>query len=1756
MPLDPTKLTSDLIEQYSSYLRSRFHFRDEQLRLQFAEALSGDRPLHAGPFLELLPAFETARSIRGLAEAGVLHRRFLGLRSEAADLDRPLYRHQEEAIRKIQAGRNVVVATGTGSGKTETYLLPIISHLFETLNERSRRPAVRALLVYPMNALANDQLRRIRQLLEHEPSLTFGRYTGETPKRERDGKARFRQMWPHEPALRNELKSREEMWASPPDILITNFAMLEYLLVRPQEAMFFVPGGIDTLKFLVFDEVHTYDGAKGCEISMLLRRLRQRIGATTWGRLRCIGTSATLGGGHDFPDVAKYAEQLFDEQFEWGDRPERQDVIRAYREPYQKPERIWQPKPDTYESLSNLFVNGQPTASAFETACHEGGFPNDVVTDAVALAREGTVVEAGAAGSHPKGGDEDWGWAPTEAASSVPMPDAEALSKALYRLLEGDERLVRLRDACENGAVSLDQLQRLVFSEDPPTGLDPRLLALVSLASRANSGAQPPRSLLRARYHFMLRALEGGFVCFGEHAHGSPRLHLHRRTTCEVHGRDHKTFEVGVCRRCGHVVIVGSLERDPNTHRDVVSSDDPTQDALLDEPERLRRVFLSLAQPATQQADEDELETLESAMLAGDAEKVKLCVRCGTLRESDAGEFCPCEQLADVRDAYKLPAKGVDLKACPSCGAHAQQRELLQRLYTGTDEPVAEIASTLYQSANRDHVKTGVDRQKLLTFSDSRQDAAFFAPYLESLYKTSLRRYVVLEVIEAADQPLAVPDLATRLATILDQRGWLGASATIDEINREAWRWTVGELLHTSKDRRTLEELGLVRFSLRRFPGMPLPRPLLAPPWNFSESEVWTLVEILVSSLRDHFVLASPAGLRKDDEIYLPGRGDIAVAVVRAPKDQWTRSWVPQLAHLSNARLDFLERLATRRGIQVDSAAIRTLLGQLFEKYMTAPRGEFLRRYFEVDTTDPNRGVVYRLSAAGWEVRSARLAGPVHRCTRCGLRAFESLNGVCPTYRCDGELVLELPAHGGREDHFLRRYRQMAPLWMVAREHTAQLDSDTASDYQNLFFEGRIDVLSCSTTFELGVDLGELETVLMRNVPPTPANYAQRAGRAGRRLSSAAFVVSYAQRRSHDLTYFSAPLRMIAGRVRPPFFRSDNERIVRRHLYATALSAFFHQHPDAFGNGRQEDLFGGDIAADSKRPLLERFLEGKPESLEGALKYVVPQSLHEALGVTGWRWVSGFLVTGITSIASVEQEYRRDCDYYLQAEREESSAGRHPRASLMQWVRQTVQKRPLLGVLANRGLFPKYGFPVDVVELDVAREAVREVVRGDRHDVNNFGLDLQRDLRQAIAEYAPGSEVVAAGHVWQSEGLKVLPDRRLEERRYLVCKCGAFLLLAPGEEPNACPTCGEADGGRVRTYIKPEFGFVTTTKRPKRATTRRPSRQYASRLAFAGYLGAEPPKFVERYPGIRLGTPRQGRLVSINGGGANRGFRVCQSCGAAEMMPFNGLPFRQSHERPRGGECRGQLSVVDLGHDFITDVLEIVLDTRRPMARADWWSIGYAIAEGAASALSIKRDDLDIAVRLSSQASYAVFLTDAVPGGAGHVARVHEHFPLVLHKALERVEQCSCEETTSCYQCLRTYTNQRMHAKLSRGSAAAFLRKALHDVAADSPPGPPPSPTPQNEDPMALLLRPDLAERLREWVPGRLPMPEVGYEVVNERGEVVAEFEAAWPEARVAIVVNTPDDSMRESWRLITVDAFLERPDALAEFFQPGGSRA
>ncbi|MGH3275994.1 MAG: DEAD/DEAH box helicase, partial [Streptosporangiaceae bacterium] len=320
--------TSELIgESYRRYLRSLLPVRDTRLAAALDQEIS-QSPLTKGPLLESAPPYEHGATLADLVACGVLNPEFQRLASPALPMERPLYRHQEQAIRKITAGRNVIVASGTGSGKTESFLLPILDALSAEQAAGTLSPGVRALLLYPMNALANDQIKRLRQVLAPAPHIIFGRYVGDTPHTAREAAEKFAVLNPGEPRLPNELLSRAEMRETPPHLLLTNYAMLEYLLLRPADIDLFEGAYGGHWSFIVVDEAHVYDGAKAAEVAMLLRRLRDRV--ATGRPLRCIATSATVGD--DPGSVTTFAQQLFDADFEWfADDESRQDLIRATR---------------------------------------------------------------------------------------------------------------------------------------------------------------------------------------------------------------------------------------------------------------------------------------------------------------------------------------------------------------------------------------------------------------------------------------------------------------------------------------------------------------------------------------------------------------------------------------------------------------------------------------------------------------------------------------------------------------------------------------------------------------------------------------------------------------------------------------------------------------------------------------------------------------------------------------------------------------------------------------------------------------------------------------------------------------------------------------------------------------------------------------------------------------------------------------------------------------------------------------------------------------------------------------------------------------------------------------------------------------------------------------------------------------------------------------------------------------------------------
>ena len=1556
--MDVIATSSLLSATYRRYLRSLLPVRDRALAAALAERIADSPLLTKGPILEATPPYRTGASLRELITDGILHPAFARLGGPALPLDRPLYLHQEQAIRKTAAGRNVVVASGTGSGKTECFLLPVLSALTAEHAAGTLGPGVRALLLYPMNALANDQVRRLRQLLAGSPHITFGRYTGDTPESPRAGASLFDELNPGEPRLPGELLSREEMRDSPPHLLLTNYAMLEYLLLRPADLDLFEGKHGGHWRFVILDEAHVYDGAKAEEVGMLLRRLRERVcrpAAGTQGGFQAIATSATVG---DRPlAVTGFASKLFDLPFEWHDEdPARQDLVGAQRADLPAGP-FWGP----LSAADYLRLGGEDGDPVSELPAQAGG-----LSGAAALSREATMA--------------------------------------------------RLRGLLAKAPTPFTVLAREVFPAEPRQAAEAAVAAMVTLGARLRDPAGTP--VLSARYHLFARATEGAFTCLTP---AGPHVSLARHEICpDCQGA---VFEFGCCKRCGAVYLAGTIDRDTAGERFTsrVTRGD-------------RRAWLLLGD-AQRAVDEDD-ETLEEADAATATDSL-LCGHCGALHPGalldgatgDSTAPCGCAG-ANLRSVHRLTARSGTPRGCLACGARGSG--MIRLFESGNEASAAVLATALYQAlppAGELAGRPGGGR-KLLAFSDSRQAAAFFAPYLEASHSLVQQRRLILDGVARAtarDATCTVDDLIEETAAAAGDAGVFGRRESRQGRRREAARWVMRELVALD-ERQSLEGLGLLRVGLDREPSWQPPRPLLD--LGLSSHESWLLLAELLRTLRLQGALTMPEEVDPADEMFDPRRGPIYVRGDGAEAKLKVLSWLPTRG--INKRLDYLSRLLAvldgrpaegAPGGAAGAAAApepREVLDGCW-RALTALRDGWLR-----SAALPRIGQVHQVDHS-WLALAP--GAQVWQCDLCRRLSAVSLRDVCPTLGCAGRLV---PASTDDDEHYRALYRRTAPVSLTAREHTAQWTGLEASGIQQRFLAGEVNVLSCSTTFELGVDVGALNAVLLRNMPPSTASYIQRAGRAGRRSDTAALVLTFAQRRSHDLSRYQSPESMLTGQVRAPYVPLGNPRIDRRHAHSVALAAFFR---DAKENSGKEWKNAGDFflpapgSRDAPCQWVRGFLSPVPDEVTDALRTVLPASAQDRLGVADGSWVAE--LCGL--LDQVRAELAHDVATFEERRKEAFESRRSDLAARFERSINTLIRRPLLGFLANRNILPKYGFPVDTVELRTA------------HCDSQVGarLELSRDLSVAIHEYAPGSELVAGGVLWRSAGIYRLPGRELITRGYTVCRgCQHYREGGDDLEP-ACTACGRAADGPVREYCVPEFGFVADPRTGKPGSA--PPRRSWNGAVHVVSLGTELAEVRWQAPTGALvwchsGT--RGRLVSLAEGPGGSGFLICDWCGWGG--PNHGRA-PGSHVNPlRGKPCTGPLRWRSLAHVYETDILRLRLDAPGLTAagqdgRAQWHTVLYALLEGAAEGLEISRGDIGGVVHAGADGSSGLVLFDTVPGGAGSVLRIASTLDQAVAAALRRVGSCDCGLETSCYGCLRTSANERHHEDLSRGAALTVL---------------------------------------------------------------------------------------------------------------------
>lgn len=1462
---------------------------------------------------------------------------------------------------------------------------------------------VRALLLYPMNALANDQIKRLRKALKEYQNITFGRYTGETPEKYNTALESFKKQNNGEVPTKNELICREQMRANPPHILLTNYAMLEYLLLRPEDNAFFDNNYGDTWRFIVLDEAHTYKGASGSEISMLLKRLKERVNGYEPGKLQCIATSATLGGGKgDFPKVADFASELFSEKF----YPE--DIIESKRKKFGEVSSLLQDrKCDFYTELKDDYNKCIYNTLKFDDLCSKYNIKY--------------------------------------------APNKEVF---LYELLKNDKNLRIIQNRLTEGTKNISEVIEWVFTSENTVALKKKEEALVSLIELACIAKvdESSKALLPARYHLFVKSLEGMYASF----YPTPEIYLERREEVNINNSKVKVFELANCQKCGQEYIVGTIEGGYLKHYNGNISDEHTS---------IKYFKICADEETGEELDDDDCLFVEAKN--NKLEDYILCTVCGKIEKVGKKRNENCCNVYDDRKYLKVKYvvnKGVSINSCTSCGGVL--KDIIKRFLTADTAATNVISRSLYEMipgnvkitmpkedveveeddwffddgeesvATQETVQEIINPRKLLIFSDNRQDAAFFASYMNDKYNQILWRKIIIKALmESKEEYLGADEVITRMVRIASENDVYEENIDKSEKNKIASTFLIKEII--SIERNTdLEALGLINF---RYDIPKLNRGY--DKLNLSVDEFYALINILLDSYRYQSAVSFPSNIIQTDEAFEPRNREVFFRLEESElaKDKTVLGQLPK-DKSENKRSNFIKRILIKNGLSKEMAMVeaKTILKELSTKLDHI----FIKKGIVEQIDVKPFGTVKRLNYKKINISLGKEENKLFICNRCGKITGNNIMNLCPEFRCEGTLV-------SYSSNLLNKYKYYKDLYndldlkpMIAKEHTAQLTSNTASNIQSKFEEGKINVLSCSTTFEMGVDVGQLEAIVMRNVPPETSNYIQRAGRAGRRGSSTAFVVTFARRRSHDINYYNNPEKIISGSIKAPYLENKNDRIIKRHMNSVIFAYFFKVKPELFR--RTSLLFNEDVEGFGRNALKE-ILDKHPEELMDALIKIVPKELHEKLKIINWEFIDE-LCGDEGYFTRVENEYRNNINQLKTLQNERFKKGDN--TDYINKIMNTYRTKSNINYLSDRNILPKYGFPVDVVSLDILN-----------NDISAKEIEISRDLKMAISELAPGSSIVANGKVWTSYSINQESDKGWPTFDYAICdKCKKIHThvsdisskKADSKIEQFCQ-CGEEL--KIRKFIKPEFGFSTNVDTPKVTGDNKPKKYYASRVTFEDFekLDIYQEKEVMQdtiYIGgheISYKYAPMGRLLLVNSGFNNMGFRVCKYCGYATTdIPNKENKFK--HKNKLGNVCPSEYAYnVDLGHQFNTDVLKIDLPILSDSNDTLWYSLLYAIIEGACDEFDIVRNDINGCLYYNnltvSKPSLIIF--DEAAGGAGHVKKISTNLKSVLEKAYKRVSNCDCGEETSCYGCLRNYNNQIFHEKLQRGVVKDYLEKFI-----------------------------------------------------------------------------------------------------------------
>lgn len=1639
------KTYSLLRNRMEDYIKTNYLGKNDELRAMCKDILADS--LCQIPYIEANPEYVSVKN--GISENTVLTYEKPSLvamcEKKLKVIDTP-YVHQIKALEEYHNGKDLFVATGTGSGKTECFMWPMISSI---MNERSNNPdswsvrGVRALILYPMNALVSDQLSRLRKMIGDENGEfhkicdelradarypQFGMYTGRTPYPGENNEKRNKELastldkglvkidpaakesliddgkYPSKYDLESfiasvregkhftdkrdaEMITRQEIINNCPDILVTNYSMLQYMLIRPIEQ----PIWNSTKEWLdadrsnkilfIIDEAHMYKGAAGGEVALLIRRFMNKLGIDR-SRLRFILTSASVPKNKK-EDVEKFACDL---------------------------------SASEYTKSNFVIITGeQESVDDSHALSHSADVLSRFYKEQMELSKD-TIQQICKALKF-----------------DMQNCDWESDDDVAYRLtdnLYNCQPMLKILKQCRGNATKLTELAHIAYPNDDEAEAERALNVLLALATTAKK--RNGQAFFPARMHMFFKGISGLYGCVNPECSeynkkiGIGKIYTYRRSACSCGG---KVFELYNDRSCGTLFLKGYYDR---TKCDCIWN----EKGLSDEKQFVSvSLYLPLSKEPPRNSSVHWMNVKTGRLFsddthAGESGYVKVCLPKPTANS----KFDKAENIS------------LAFNKCPHCDKNNLH---VTDFSTKGNEPFFHLVSEQLHiqpptmTDKKDIERTPNEGRKVLLFSDSRQTAATLAKDLtkaaddEAIKKAiPIAARNLMDWCEENDEKPSLKYLYVFLLEVCYKYN-LKLFYGKDE---EAFNRDIAKFKSEYEDEP--DDFDYYEFMddeiSPKLPGLYYSQLLTQFCSNFR-----SFVDLAVCWLSptDRAITTLIKKIKKTD-----------IEISKKELTQLLCAWINEALtdsySLDNSIvLDIRRNLTKYSRFGLDSDKLlnkfEKLLKEKYDDESIKKLAELIDNEFLQISQEDDRKYIN-------PAKVTITVGDEHswyKCERCGSVFPFSLYGKCARC-CKGNVHLmdsqELQGLSFWREPVIQalngEYSHITGI--NTEEHTAQLShkdqrqtmwsttEDIERRFKNVYIDENdkpVDILSSTTTMEVGIDIGSLTAVGLRNIPPMRENYQQRAGRAGRRGASISTIVTYVENGPHDNYYYEHPEAIISGDPRTPWIDNNNQKLSQRHLNVICVT-------DAF------EVLGLDINTLPIGTFFERYYD---DFLSALRKWSLSDHQKQILLPDGISFDKEVIMHDI--IADID-EIKDDYHAFPENYKNES------------YNAEENNDQSVLDVLLSKGIFPTYSFPRNVVGFNI------DSSKGDKLEQRP-----DRGLNIAISEYAPGRIVVVNKKTYRSGGIYSFYSkyRNLYEaakpyfegnnsyhKSVYSCDnsaCNWFGTEKPKD--NKCPFCHSSDIS-THTLLVP-WGFAPENARSLPESESENDFSYAELPCYSITPSEDELISSDKFKMLKYVRKENQPLLIMNKGPQSDGFTVCQKCGAAvagddvDALKKIGRPYVPISKK--GYPCSHVAENVFLGDTFITDLalLEIKLDPAKiNVFDIKLWlesatvTLAEAILLAASRLLDIEYSELSCGYRYrynTNEVFADIFVYDSLSSGAGYSYGVVNNIDMLLAETRNVLSSCpsNCEDT--CHNCLSNYQNKRNQHIMNRFNALQLL---------------------------------------------------------------------------------------------------------------------